>query len=242
MTTAKVYVSADSLSSGRVSITGDEHHHLSRVLRMREGQSLVLLDGNGGVGEATIIEIAPAYTLASVGSLRHLEEARPRLHLYQAVPRGAKMDSVVQWSVELGAARVIPFSCSRSRDVDGAVQKRISRWRRIAVESSRVAGRAFLPSVLEALRWREVLESLGGLDAVLFADEKGGQRPDDALSDIDAEDLGLMIGPEGGFTDTEREELRSLGVRAVTLGESVLRTETAGLVLLAAVRWHYELV
>jgi 16S rRNA (uracil1498-N3)-methyltransferase len=208
---------------------------------MRKGQPLTLLDGSGGVGEASISEIAPTYTVVNIESVRQVEEQRSRLHLYQALPRGAKMDHVVQWSVELGAAHVIPFSCARSRDVDAAVEKRIDRWRKIAVESSRVAGRPFLPFIREALRWREALESLQELDAVLYADEQGGQRPDEALSGTAAGDLGLMIGPEGGFTDAERDELKSLG-SAVTLGEIVLRTETAGLVLMAAVRCHYELL
>ena len=242
MTTAKVYVPSGSLSSGQLSIEGEEHHHLSRVLRMRKGQPVTLLDGHGGVGRGSIGELAPAYTLVVIESVRRVEEERPRLHIFQALPRGAKMDHVVQWSVGLGAASVTPFSCSRSRAVDDALEKRIIRWRKIAVESSRVAGRPYLPLIRQALHWEEAMDELRGLDAVLYADERGGDRPGQALSGIAPGDLGLVIGPEGGFADAEREDLIKVEGSAVTLGDIVLRTETAGLVLMAAVRCHYGLL
>lgn len=242
MTTARTYVDPDLLSIGRLVLEGEEHHHLSRVLRIRKGQPVSILDGQGSVGRAAIIEVASTKTVVEIEGIHRIEEERPRLHLFQALPRGAKMDHVVQWGVELGAATIEPFSSRRSRPLDEAVERRIERWRKIAVESSRVAGRSYLPYIRRPLYWQEALEALRDPEVVLIADEAGGKRPAEALKDLMPEDLGLIIGPEGGFTDTERKDLRGLGAIPVTLGDTILRTETAGLVLLAAVRCHYKMI
>jgi len=200
------------------------------------------MDGEGGVANGSILEISSTYTSILVGGVHRVEEERPRLILYQALPQGRKMDAVVQWSVELGAAAVIPFSCSRSRPLDNKVNGRHERWCKIAAESSRVAGRPYLPEVAEACDWTETLEKIGNTEISLMADEEGGERPSVALDGEDPAEVGLVIGPEGGFSDEERRDLHAKGARLVTLGSTVLRTETAGMVLLSAVRCHFALL
>ena len=242
MTTARAYVDPGSLCVGRLTLDGEEHHHLSRVLRMRKGQPVIILDGRGGRGKAAIAEVTSTRTLVEVTEVATVGEERPRLHLLQALPRGSKMDRVVKWGVELGAATIGSFSSQRSIPVDEALARRVQRWRKIALESSRVAGRPYLPRINPPRSWSGVLEAVRGIEAAIFADEAGGSRPAEVLRDSAPDDLGLIIGPEGGFTDEERGDLEALGAMAVTLGETILRTETAGLVLLAAVRCHYELL
>ncbi|MBN2026263.1 MAG: 16S rRNA (uracil(1498)-N(3))-methyltransferase [Actinobacteria bacterium] len=242
MTTAKFYVDPAEIGEGRLRLDGAYHHHLSRVLRMRKGQSLQLMDGMGGVANGSILEISSTYTSIVVGEVYRVEEERPRMILYQALPQGNKMDAVVQWSVELGAAAVVPFCCSRSRPMDHNVNRRHKRWCRIAEESSRVAGRPYLPEVGEVCSWPDLLEKIGRTEMAIMADETGGERPSVALDGEDPAELGLAIGPEGGFSSTERCELLAEGARPVTLGQTVLRTETAGMVLLAAARSHFGLL
>jgi 16S rRNA (uracil1498-N3)-methyltransferase len=124
------------------------------------------------------------------------------------------------------------------RILDKTVHDRLERWCKIATETSRVAGRAYLPEIKKACSWTELLEELEAIEVVVMADETGGARPGAALSGEDPVEVGLVIGPEGGFSEAERRDLLEKGARPVTLGETVLRTETAGMVLMAAVRCH----
>jgi 16S rRNA (uracil1498-N3)-methyltransferase len=242
LTTPRFYVSTHHLAEGRLALRDEDHHHLSRVLRMRVGEHVQLLDGEGMLGYATITEITSDATTVDVMQALMVEDERPRMHLFQALPQGTKMDQVVQWGVELGAAEVIPYSSLRSRRIDVAAGKRVERWRRIAYESCRVAGRPFLARVHEPLDWEEALSLMEDCSIVLYADEEGGEMPSAALGKRDVAELGLVIGPEGGFTDVERDELAGRGAIPVTLGRNVLRTETAGLVLMASVRCHFGLL
>jgi 16S rRNA (uracil1498-N3)-methyltransferase len=242
LTTARFYVSEQALLAGRLTLEGDEHHHASRVLRMRAGESVVLLDGRGGSGHGTIEEITPTHTLVVVNDSAHVIEELPKMHLFQGLPHGSKMDEVVQRGVELGAASLHPFATSRSRVPDASLARKVERWRRIALEASRVAGRAYLPEIAEIKSWDEAMRHLRNMDAALFADEAGGVRPASALAEERPAELALVVGPEGGFTHKERESMFGAGARPVTLGSNVLRTETAGMVLLAAVRCRYDLL
>jgi 16S rRNA (uracil1498-N3)-methyltransferase len=242
LTIARFYVSSEELSGGRVVLAGQDHHHLSRVLRMRRGQEVTVMDGCGLVGRASIHEITPMQSIIVVEELVKMDEEQPRLHLYQAIPGAKKMDTVVRGAVESGICFIIPFSCHRSGSTRELSSGKMERWRKIALETSRLAGRSYLPEVSEPLDWDGALQSLCCLDRILYADERGGERPALTLGDEIPEELGLMVGPEGGFTDVEREDLAARGARAVTLGKNIMRTDTAGLVLTAAVRCHYGLL
>ncbi len=242
MTIARFYVSTTALDSGRLALEGAEHHHASRVLRMRVGEKVVLLDGRGSVAAGTVEEIRSDCTWVTVESVARVMEERPRMHLFQAVPQGSRMDGVVHWSVELGAASLRPFISSRTAAARAPAARRLERWRRIALEASRVAGRPYLLKVEEIADWGKLLLSLAGMEAALYADETGGVRPEEALSADDPADLALVVGPEGGFSDGERNDLAGAGARAVTLGDNVLRAESAGMVLLAAARCRYGLL
>jgi 16S rRNA (uracil1498-N3)-methyltransferase len=209
---------------------------------MRPGDRVEVLDGEGRVGAASIAEITARDTTLQIVSITCLKEETPRLHLFQALPAGRKIEPALQTCVELGAHAITPFSSRRSRGLGTADPSRMARWRKLALESSRLAGRAYLPVIEEPLTWEKTLKAMRGLDVVIFADETGGDRPCDALRDAVPADLALAIGPEGGFCDEERDDLDAIGALPVTLGGNILRTETAGHVLLAAVRCHYGML
>ena len=242
MTVPRFYISSQQLQEGRLLLEGENHHHLSRVLRLRKEDEVEVLDGEGTVARGQVADITSSRAVIDVSSCHHMQEEKPRMHLYQALPQGRKMDEAIQRCVELGVHAFHPFTCNRSRPMDVVDENKNRRWRRIARESSRTAGRAYLPGVEEAVDWSRMVVELSRMDAVIVADEQGGVRPSQALRDADLEDLGLTIGPEGGFTDLEREDLGKAGARAVTLGTLVLRTESAGAVLVAAVRCHLGLL
>jgi 16S rRNA (uracil1498-N3)-methyltransferase len=242
LTIARFYVSPDELKKSCLAIEGLAHHHLSRVLRIRLGQKVIVMDGEGSVGQATVREIGPSKSLLAVDTLIKMEKEEPGLHLFQALIQWKKMDRIVQYMVEMGVNSLIPFSCHRSRPLESLGADRVERWRNIAVESSRLAGRPYLPRVENPKDWEGALLSLQTFDEVLYADEEGGSRPAEVLGSRDNINIGMIVGPEGGFTDKERESLAAFGVSPVTLGDTILRAEIAGLVMTSALRCHYGLL
>jgi 16S rRNA (uracil1498-N3)-methyltransferase len=225
-----------------VVLEGHQYHHLSHVLRMRPGQEVIVFDGGGLVGRASISDITPTQAVIAVDKLKRIDREKPKLHLYQAIPKMKKMDTVIQNAVEMGIYSVVPVRCSRSISRCSSGADRLQRWRKIAVESSRLAGRPYLPEIREPLDWDEALRSLCSMDKAIFADEESGERTSLVLGDGLPEDVGMLVGPEGGFSDGERQALTASGAIAVTLGNTIFRTETAGMALSAAVRCHYGLL
>lgn len=236
MTTPRFYVSAADLEVDSVTLSGGDHHHLCRVLRARVGDEVWLLDGRGLKATARIERLGRESSILKLTDRKWEEEERPRLHLFQSLLKGSKMDLVVEVAAELGAASIIPFACRYSQSPTPALERRVERWRALAAQSSRVAGRLYLPEVGDPVDWQELLRSLSRFGVALFADERGGERVAHALHEPGTEDLAMVVGPEGGFEDAEREELRSLGARSVTLGPHVLRAEFAGMALVVAAR------
>jgi len=242
LTVPKFYISSQQLYKGRLVLEGENHHHLSRVLRVQKEDEVEILDGKGLVARGRVYEITSSRAVIDVSTYDHLEEEKPRMHLYQALPKGKKMDKVIQRCVELGIHAIHPFTCTRSRPLGVVDKNKLRRWKKIAVESSRIAGRAHLPRIDEAVGWAEMIEGLARMDLVIMADEEGGDKPSKALQGAHPDDLGLIIGPEGGFTGREREDLAGAGAKIVTLGVLILRTEAAGSVLVAAARCHLGLL
>lgn len=239
MTIPRLYVPAPRIEEGSITIEGHDHHYLSRVLRMHGNQELRLLDGKGLTGRGRILEIDYEKTTVMVEEVERFEREIPRLHLYQALLAGAKMDRVAQDCTEAGAASMVPFSCNRSRKIDEAAGQRLNRWRRLSLEAWRLTGRPYRPDVADLLGWENLVSRLYDMAMVVFADESGGVRPAEALCEECCDDVALLIGPEGGFSDEERDELYSLGGKPVTLGSGIFRAETAGSALILAARCHY---
>jgi 16S rRNA (uracil1498-N3)-methyltransferase len=225
-----------------MALVGKDHHHLSHVLRMRKGQRIILMDGQGGVGSATIKDILREQTLIEVNNLSLMPRKNPRIFLYQALIKWRNMDLVVRYSVELDICAVIPFSSRRSKPLNAVSMDRVERWRKISLESSSLSGLPYLPAVEEPLDWKGMLDSVVGMDVNICADERGEMRTSEVLGDRTAVRVGLIVGPEGGFTDEERRGLSEAGIFSVTLGESILRAEIAAIVLASAVKCHYGLL
>jgi 16S rRNA (uracil1498-N3)-methyltransferase len=225
-----------------VSIEGTDAHHIADVLHLRAGDRIEIVDSGG---RAFVAEIA--------GDARHLRarlvEERPRtvrsrlrIDVAQAMPKGSKMDEVIEKATELGAALVLPFWSERTIARSVGVEK-LERWRRIARSASEQSGRREIPSVLEPAAFTEVLARFCAYDLVLFAWEGSNGVPlRNRLPQLlaRADSALVVIGPEGGFSHAESEAARVRGAQIVSLGERILRTETAAPALLAVLNYEYE--
>lgn len=225
-------------AGGEVALPDALAHHALRVLRLRDGEAVVLFDGSGGEVEARLAVRGKA-VFAQLGEARAVERESPlRIVLVQALASGDKMDWVVQKAVELGAHAVQPVQAERSvlRLAGERADKRVAHWQQVAVAACEQCGRNRVPEIrpLQALApWlgahRDALNYVlapGG--AAGFADEP---EPKDVVH--------LLVGPEGGWSEVEIAAFDAAGCRRVRLGPRVLRTETAGLAAVAALqaRW-----
>ncbi len=213
-------------------LTGDDARHLSQVLRVEAGQKYELSDNR----DVYLAEVETARKDRVV--FRTLEklpaaEPGPRISLYVALIKFERFEWILEKATELGAGSITPVETIRSeRGLEKAAPKRLARWRRIVLESSQQSRRLRLPEVYEPLDFREALKAEG--ERRLFLDE---ERTGTALLAAAGRhsSYALMLGPEGGWTESEREQAAKAGWTAVSLGPQILRAETAAIAALAVI-------
>jgi 16S rRNA (uracil1498-N3)-methyltransferase len=220
----------------RIELPDALAHHAVRVLRLRDGDAMVLFDGHGGSYPATL-RVAGRTAHAELGAHDTREaELAGGMTLVQGLPSGDKMDWIVEKAVELGVQQLVPVAAQRSvLQLSGDRQdKRLAHWRRIAVAASEQCGRNRIMRIETVMTLEQWLATpVAGLRAICHP-EQGVPLPQ-ALRMPDAQRaLCLLVGPEGGWTDAERAAATAAGAVTVGFGPRVLRTETAGLALVAA--------
>ena len=223
---------------GPARLTGSDARHIGRSLRMRAGDNVTVCDGQGtdyfceitAIGEETV-DLKVLYHTPTAC------EPTVRLTLYQGLPKGDKLEWIIQKAVELGAARIVPVQTARSVSrVSDRDAKKQARWQKIADEAAGQCGRGILPAVEAPLSFRTLLERLDREEAdtrlLLY---EGGGEPLSRLVDRNTLSASLFIGPEGGFDPEEVAALSTRGARAATLGKRIRRCETAPLAALSVV-------
>lgn len=217
----------------RVVVEGDEAHHAVVVRRTRVGEQIVLVDGVGTAATCTVEVTSKTALTASVLSVSVV--AAPALHVtvVQAIPKGERAELAVEMLTEVGVDRIVPWAASRSVGVwrGERATKSLARWRATARESGKQSRRAWLPEVTEMASTAEVVALLEAADLGVVLHE-AASSPMSALELHSVATIVVVVGPEGGLTD---EELTALGAaHVVRMGESVLRTSTAGVAAVAA--------
>ncbi len=208
-------------------------HHVERVLRLVEGDRLTLFDGSGIEVDARL-EGAGRNLRAVLGERSAPQrESALQITLMQCLAASDKMDWIVQKSVELGVARVQPVVSRRAvvKLAGDRAQRRVEHWQQIAVAACEQCGRNRVPDVLPLLSYAQALTQADGQKRILHPEGGVPLRAAGIRSDAP---ISVLIGPEGGFDPDELAAARAAGFGAVTLGPRVLRTETAGLALIAS--------
>lgn len=234
----RFFVPPSWLQDELISLTGPLVHQLGRVLRMRPGDHIVLLDNSGWAVEVELDQLT-AHSVQAHPIHRWQPQTEPRTHLclYQALTSEKKLDWVLQKGTELGVARFAPVITRRSLlqgDVSG---KKLERWQRILTEAAEQSGRARLPELAPPMPLEQALANITG-DLSLIATVASPAQPLRAALESQEtvpQQVNLFIGPEGGFEVGEVELARQQGVQPISLGPRILRTETAGIVALTAI-------
>ncbi|MFF1574293.1 16S rRNA (uracil(1498)-N(3))-methyltransferase [Leifsonia sp. NPDC058292] len=216
----------------RLSITGAEAKHAATVNRTRPGQSVLIGNGRGLVASGEVLVATAAELTIDVEAVEHVEPSSPRVTLVQALAKGDRDELAIQASTELGVDAVVPWSAARSvsRWEGAKVAKGRDRWATIVREAAKQSIRAWVPEV-GALSSTKDVAALAADHRVLVL-EPDAQTPLTSLTP-DARPLVLVVGPEGGIAPDELDALKNAGAELVRLGDTVLRTSTAGPAALA---------
>jgi 16S rRNA (uracil1498-N3)-methyltransferase len=218
----------------RVTLSAEDAHHALQVLRLRDGDAVVIVN-DGIAWDATLAtsERGRADAIIAVPREETGGELPSAVTVIQALIKGNKFDEVVEKVVELGARRIVPVRCERGYGEAG--DAKLSRWRRIARSAAQQSRRRTLPSVEQPLPWNDAVHAYGGSALlVAYEDAQPGTFAIAATRVKRAPAVTIAIGPEGGLTDAEVKAARGAGASIVSLGPSVLRTETAGAAMLSA--------
>lgn len=216
-------------------ITGQDAHHLGKVMRAKEGEQVILCDGAGFDYDGVITAIQPEeVTLAVSGKRPCTAEPRAKVTVFAGYPKQDKLELILQKSVELGAECIVPFFSRFCVVTPKKEDQKNQRYARIAAEAAKQCVRGILPRVELPLTIEQLPGRFSEFDAVLFFYEKGG-RPLRQCVPAQGGRIALITGAEGGFSEQEAQALIDAGATPVGLGPRILRCETAPIAALAAV-------
>lgn len=231
----------------RVYITGKDVNHIKNVLRMKVGEELAVSNGQDGKEYRCAIREFQEEQIEL--ELRFVKEDAMELpckvYLFQGLPKADKMEFIIQKCVELGVTEIIPVATKRAvvkLDEKKAKQK-VQRWQGISEAAAKQSKRGIIPQVHQVLTWKQALAYAEQMDVKLIPYElaEGMHATKEIIAGIrEGQSVAVFIGPEGGFDEAEVEAAREMGIVPVSLGKRILRTETAGMTVLAFMIYQLE--
>ncbi len=240
----KFFTMQENINGSLGKIIGDDVKHIYKVLRLSEGEKIVLNNCNGKEYLGEISSVSKTEVLVNI--LEELDinnESSVKVYLFQGLPKSQKMDLIVQKGTELGITEFIPTITER---VDVKLKgefKKLDRLNRIALEAAKQSKRSIIPKVSEPIDFEEVLKKVEELDLFIVPYENAEKFGIKGLmKEIEGKNIntiGIIVGPEGGFEASEIEALKEKGAYVITLGNRILRTETAGFVVTSLLQYEF---
>jgi len=241
------FVNPGQITGKRVIITGGDVNHIKNVLRMRPGEEIAVSNGEDGREyRCQIDRIAEDQVDCTLLFIKEDGLELPsRVYLFQGLPKGDKMELIVQKAVELGAYEIIPVAAKRSvvRLTGKKEENKLARWQSIAEAAAKQSRRRIVPQIRPVMTMKEAVLYAEDMEIKLIpyemAEDMG--RTKELIGQIrPGLRIAVFIGPEGGFDDSEIEAALSASIRPVTMGKRILRTETAGFTMLAWIMYQLE--
>lgn len=245
----RFFVSQDRVSDGYISVIGEDAHHIARSLRMAVGEQITVCDMQGNEYQCKIASFNDdKEVIADIISVKHSEnEPKCYIKLFQALPKGDKLDTIIQKAVECGVSEIIPFQSERCvvRIKEEAEERKTERRQRISAEAAKQCGRSVIPEVKPSVDFEMALRLSRESELQLFCYEGDGTVSLGEIlrgfSDKLPESISIFIGSEGGFSINEAERAKEQGMIMTGLGKRILRTETASGFVLACLVCATEL-
>jgi 16S rRNA (uracil1498-N3)-methyltransferase len=239
----RFFISPEQVRDQCITISGEDVHHIMRVLRMKTGDELLLCDNKGTEYSVKIAQVNHAEITTEVKARSQREIRYPLITLGQGLPKSDKMDWIVQKATELGVAGVVPLVTERTIVKIKDEEKRVSRWRKICREAAMQSNRPDIPAVDHIRSFSDFLRTLSPepRTLLLLPWEEGTEPIKNVLQHaLDMKRVIVLIGPEGGFSEAEARTAKNSGFKPVSLGPNILRTETAAIAALSMI--GYELL
>lgn len=232
----RVFTTVELSCGQELTLDKADSVHIVKVLRMKAGDTLQIIDGHGMAADSQIITANQDAVVVMVGEMQTTTgEPKRRITLYQGMPKGDKLDHIIQKCVELGVYAIQPVEMTRSiAKISAKNEQKTKRYQLIAKEAARQSGRAIIPEVYEPRTFQDAIRNCKNDGKIIFCDEAQGQVPFIKAVEDSHGDLAFWVGPEGGIDEDERQTLLSIGAVPVTLGTRIMRTETCGPAILAA--------
>ena len=242
----RFFAEPGQIGEKEIVITGADVNHIRNVLRMRTGEEVLIADGRGAEYRCKLTDLSENEVRAQIlWKLDGNAELASAVTLFQGLPKSDKMDLIVQKCVELGVDRIVPVSTKRAVvKLDAKKeQTRLKRWNTISESAAKQSGRGVIPEVSGVMSFGKALEEAKKLDVLLIPYERAENMAETrrVMGSIQpGQSVGIFIGPEGGFEESEVEEAVAAGAKAITLGKRILRTETAGLAVMSMLSYLLE--
>ena len=242
----RFFIQHSQIQGSRLYVEGPDVNHIKNVLRMKPGDQVMVSDGEDMQYLCALESFTDGLVwFEIVDTWKENRELSSKLYLFQGLPKSDKMELIIQKATELGVYEVVPVVTGRTvvRLDEKKAQKKTARWNAIAESAAKQSGRSRIPRVREAMTFSEALAFAGELDVLLIPYEKaeGMEATRQVIEGIrPGQSVGIFIGPEGGFEEAEVEQAMECGAAPVTLGRRILRTETAGFVVLSMLLYHLE--
>ncbi|MEJ7622537.1 MAG: 16S rRNA (uracil(1498)-N(3))-methyltransferase [Pyrinomonadaceae bacterium] len=233
----RFYASASQFSGNSIELDADETRHLRDVLRLTSGDNVSVFNGTGQEFECSILEIGKRTArLVLVGEIPAASPESPLdITIAPTVLNGDRYDLIVQKAVELGVTTLVPLITIRCEMKAADAGRRLSRWRRIALEATKQSGRAKIMEIVEPQTLDRGLADAEKSTAILFSERDGANLP----QKLNGKTITAFYGPKGGWDDSELDLARSLGVSIVTLRGRILRAETASIAITAILQHRF---
>jgi 16S rRNA (uracil1498-N3)-methyltransferase len=232
----KFFVEPHQIKDNLIQVIGEDAKHIKTVLRSREGEEITLCDGLGTDYFCRIGSLEEGVTAEILSREPCQSEPKTKITLYQGLPKADKMELIIQKCVELGVDRIVAVSTERCIvKLDKKEEKKLERWQKIAEAAAKQSGRGKIPEIApKVLRFSEALAEAKTLSGAIIPYEKEDNRGIRSFVEgFSGNEIGVFIGPEGGFTEEEIHGAIDARVLPVTLGKRILRTETAGMTAIA---------
>ena len=240
------FVRPEQIGTDSIQVTGSDVNHIKNVLRMKVGEQVLISNSIDRYYHCRIAEITQDQVVAEILSVKEEGTELPaKLYLFQGLPKNDKMELIIQKAVELGVYQIIPVATRRAVvKLDGKKEEaKVKRWNMIAESAAKQSKRIIIPEVTRVMTLKEAMNYAGAFDVNLIpfehAEGMAGTRRE--LERVKpGMQVGIFIGPEGGFDDSEIELAAGRDIRPVTLGKRILRTETAGFTILSVLMFQLE--
>lgn len=245
----RFFVDKEQIEDHFITIKGEDAHHISRSLRMAVGEHITVSDKENFEYNCILEKFGDGFVQARIVEKKYAENELPlKVRLFQALPKGEKLDFIIQKSVECGVYEITPFESERCvvKVKSDAEQRKTERRNKISLEAAKQSGRGFIPKVNPTVSYQEMLNMASSSDIILFCYEGEGTLPmgrvlKEARDNGPIDDISIIIGSEGGFSLSEVELAAARGFSTVGLGKRILRAETASVFAISCLVYEFEL-